>query len=115
MNEIGAGAAGVIGLVLGAATAGRGLHEERTTSRSCSGESLLAWAMEPEYRRESELGEWGRIRGDEVGLPSLPLDWPSLFAGVKEEKAKLMRPVSPLPLEEFELRDALLPWRRCLR
>lgn len=110
MKDIGEGAAGVTGLVPGAATAKRGLHEERATSRSCSGESLLECTREPEYRRDRELGECGRIRGDDVGLPSLPpLCWPSLFAGVKEEKAKLMRLVSPLPLEAFELRDALLP------
>jgi len=68
--------------------------------------------MEPEYRRE-RLGDCGRMRGEEVGLPPwvppLAGDWPE-----KDENAKLMRGPSGFPLDELELREALLPCRLCL-
>lgn len=56
---------------------------------------------------EVKLGDDGRNRGEEPGLPGRP---PSRLIGVKEVNAKLKRPDSPLL--EVELAEALLPWRR---
>ena len=91
------------------------MTEERATSMSCSGESLL-WLGSAEGNREL-LGDEGRKRGELDGLTGRPEPAPCPPGGEKDENAKLSRPPGPWSLfpEAFELREALLPCRLCRR